>query len=160
MNPAFQRQKTFSKLYGMVKLRAKLNNLKRKRVSNDDDGSDDISDIEDNALDTKMTSIYARQNKAIKNWQKFGNYVHMLRSVGFNLVDRSQRQFSDLVVDQKRAWYEGQLVISPVTVWYRLWDIFKSIMYMISLYTLAYDAAFIFESGLQTAGFEMFIDLV
>lgn len=61
---------------------------------------------------------------------------------------------------KKRAWYEGQYVISPVTIWYRLWDIFKSVLYMISLYTLAYDAAFKFESGLQTAGFEMFIDLV
>ena len=118
--------------------------------------------MEDNALDIKMTKIYERQNKAIKNWQNFGTYVHMLRSVGFNLVDRTQRQMWDQTADEKtkRAWYEGMYVISPTTIYYRLWDIFKSVLYMTSLYTLAYDAAFFFESGIQTAGFEMFIDLI
>lgn len=83
------RQSTLGRLYSRLNQRAKLKFLQKKRIDNDEDGSDDVSDVEDNALDTKMTKIYERQNKAIKNWQNFGTYVHMLRSVGFNLVDRS-----------------------------------------------------------------------
>lgn len=51
-------------------------------------------------------------------------------------------------------------MILPNTTWYRLWDIFKSVGYMISLYTLAYDAAFQFDSGTKTEGFEQLIDVI
>jgi hypothetical protein len=87
----------------------------------------------------------------------------MLRSIGFKLVDkesRSSRQIERMGETEKKAWYEGQYVISPNSTWYQLWDMTKSIGYMISLYTLAYDAAFMFESGTKTETFERLIDMI
>lgn len=108
-----------------------------------------------------MTSIYDRERRAIQNWHQFGIHVHLLRSVGLNLNEAKYRQQRFQGRDEiKKAWFEGQYVILPNTTWYRLWDILKSVGYMISLYTLAYDAAFQFESGTKTESFEQLIDVI
>jgi hypothetical protein len=55
-------------------------------------------------------------------------------------VDFSGEPVSDPV---KKKWYEsGSYIIMPNTNWYLVWDVTKSILYMISLYTLAFAAAF------------------
>ena len=51
-------------------------------------------------------------------------------------------------------------MIQPNTIWYMVWDVTKSIMYMISLYTLAYAAAFKYEGDDSAANFELIVDLV
>jgi hypothetical protein len=51
-------------------------------------------------------------------------------------------------------------VIQPNTIWYMVWDVTKSIMYMISLYTLAYAAAFKYKGDDSAANFEFIVDLV
>lgn len=48
----------------------------------------------------------------------------------------------------------------PNTTWYLIWDVVKSGMYMISLYTLAYSAAFHFEGENSAHEFELIVDLV
>lgn len=48
----------------------------------------------------------------------------------------------------------------PNTNWYLVWDVFKSIMYMISLYTLAYSAAFRFQGENSASDFEFVVDLI
>lgn len=66
----------------------------------------------------------------------------MIRSICFNIVDvvYKEENISDPV---KKKWYEsGSFIIMPNTNWYLVWDVTKSILYMISLYTLAFAGAF------------------
>lgn len=48
----------------------------------------------------------------------------------------------------------------PDTIWYLIWDVVKSCMYMTSLYTLAYSAAFRFEGENSFEVFELVVDIV
>jgi hypothetical protein len=108
-----------------------------------------------------MEKLYTRQKNAIKNWHKIATRVHIIRSIGFNIidVDYSAEFQADRTI--KKAWYEsGSYIIMPDTIWYLIWDVVKSCMYMISLYTLAYSAAFKFEGENSFEVFELVVDLV
>lgn len=85
----------------------------------------------------------------------------MIRSICFNIadVDFSDQQQPTKII--KKKWYEsGALIIMPNTTWYLIWDVVKSGMYMISLYTLAYSAAFHFEGENSASDFELMVDLI
>lgn len=72
--------------------------------------------------------------------------MHIIRSVGFNIVDvdYSAKKETD-TTSKKQSWFEsGTYIIMPESLWYLIWDVSKSVFYMISLYTLAYAAAFQF----------------
>lgn len=87
--------------------------------------------------------------------------VHLIRSIGFNIVDHDYKM-EDIHKDAlKKSWYEsGVYVIMPNTIYYLIWDVTKSVMYMISLYTLAYSAAFKFEGPNSFETFEFVVDII
>ena len=107
-----------------------------------------------------MDNKYKKQGRAIKNWHKIVTRVHVIRSICFNIVDVD---FSGEPVNDpvKKKWYEsGSYIIMPNTNWYLVWDVNKSILYMISLYTLAFAAAFQFKGENEAATFELLVDVV
>lgn len=118
-------------------------------------------DIDNDADDLRMDAIHVRQKIAIQNWKKIGIRVIVLRSLAFNIVDPEstfEGKDKDVI---KKSWYEsGAYVIKPSSIWYMVWDVTKSVMYMISLYTLAYAAAFKYQSDDSAADFEFVVDLI
>lgn len=85
----------------------------------------------------------------------------VLRSLAFNIVDPEMNFDQQTTETVKKAWYEsGAYVIRPNTIWYMIWDVVKSVLYMISLYTLAYAAAFKFQGPNDYEDFEFVVDLV
>lgn len=51
-------------------------------------------------------------------------------------------------------------MLKPNTLWYMIWDVVKSVLYMVSLYTLAYAAGFKFQGKNDVETFEFVVDLV
>jgi hypothetical protein len=118
-------------------------------------------DVDNSFDDIRMKLISERHKIAIQNWQKIGIRVIVLRSLAFNIVDPETIPGENEPDQPKSKWYEsGTYVIKPNTIYYLIWDVTKSVLYMVSIYTLAFAAAFKFEGDNGAESFEFFVDLI